>query len=537
METQGRRETWEETVDRYINYMCDKQCAGKISAEVKAELREGILKLEVMPSMRCMMTAGKALEIDNVAGFNCAFVALDSISAFDEMMYILMCGAGVGFSVERQFIAELPTIADRMHPSRTVIKVEDSKIGWADAFRELISMLYQGRIPEWDVTSVRPAGAKLKTFGGRASGPQPLVDLFKFTIETFRAAVGRKLNSLECHDLCCKIGEIVVVGGVRRSAEISLSNPSDDRMRHAKDGNWNDLTPWRQMANNSAAYTEKPGMDIFFREWLALYESKSGERGIFNRQAAKAQAAKYGRRDSNHHFGCNPCSEIILRSRQFCNLSEVVIRPGDGIKDLQRKVRLATIIGTMQATLTNFRYLGPAWKKNTEEESLLGVSLTGIEDNELMAGRLGKKELKEAQEALRLHAVKINKEWAVKLGINTAAAITCVKPSGCATMDTRIKTDRGVLSFAEIFEMNGVNPVGLRDGIWIEPIITLKVFDEHNDRQTVTKLFVNGMSGVYELEDDNGQIFKFTGNHKLLTKDGWKRVDSLTTEDEIVSFN
>ena len=537
METQGRRETWEETVDRYINYMCDKQCAGKIPAEVKSELREGILKLEVMPSMRCMMTAGKALEIDNVAGFNCAFVALDNISAFDEMMYILMCGAGVGYSVERQFIAELPTVADRMHPSRTVIKVEDSRIGWADAYRELISMLYQGRVPEWDVSEVRPAGAKLKTFGGRASGPQPLVDLFKFTVETFKAATGRKLNSLECHDLCCKIGEVVVAGGVRRSAEISLSNPSDDRMRHAKSGNWNDLTPWRQMANNSAAYTEKPGMDIFFREWLALYESKSGERGIFNRQAAKVQAAKYGRRDPNHHFGCNPCSEIILRSRQFCNLSEVVIRPGDGIKDLQRKIRLATIIGTMQATLTNFRYLSPAWKKNTEEEALLGVSLTGIEDNELTAGRLGKKELKEAQETLRTYAVKVNKEWAAKLGIAQAAAITCVKPSGCTTMDTQIKTDRGILSLAEIFEMNGVNPLVLREGMWIEPTIPLKVFDCHNDQQMVTKLFVNGMSEVYELEDEAGRIFKFTGNHRLLTKDGWKRVDSLTVEDDIISFN
>lgn len=426
----GRRETWEETVDRYVNFMFDKQCAGKVPKDIKEELRQAILNLEVMPSMRCMMTAGKALEIDNVAAFNCAFVAIDNISAFDEMLYILMCGAGVGFSVERQFIAELPIVADRMHPSRTIIKVEDSRVGWADAYRELISMLYQGRIPEWDVSEVRPAGAKLVTFGGRASGPQPLVDLFRFTIETFKASVGRRLTSIECHDLCCKIGEIVVVGGVRRSAEISLSNPSDDRMRHAKDGNWGDVTPWRGMANNSACYTEKPDMGVFFREWIALYESKSGERGIFNRQAAKAQAAKYGRRDPNHHFGCNPCSEIILRSRQFCNLSEVVIRPGDSIKELMRKIRLATIMGTMQATLTKFRYLSPAWKKNTEEEALLGVSLTGIMDNELTSGRQGKKELREALEALREYAVKVNKEWSGKLGINPAAAITCVKPSG-----------------------------------------------------------------------------------------------------------
>lgn len=430
VDAKGRRETWEETVDRYVDFMFDKQCAGKMPAEVKAELRTAILNLEVMPSMRCMMTAGKALEIDNVAAFNCAFVAIDSQSAFDEMLYILMCGAGVGFSVERQFIAEMPIVADRMHPTRTVIKVEDSRVGWADAYRELIAMLYQGRIPEWDVSEVRPAGAKLKTFGGRASGPQPLVDLFKFTIETFKASLGRRLTSIECHDLCCKIGEIVVVGGVRRSAEISLSNPSDDRMRHAKDGNWSDVTPWRGMANNSACYTEKPDMGVFFREWMALYESKSGERGIFNRQAAKAQAAKYGRRDPSHPFGCNPCSEIILRSRQFCNLSEIVIRPKDTIKDLQRKVRLATIMGTMQATLTNFRYLSPTWKKNTEEEALLGVSLTGVMDNEMTSGRQGKKELKETLEALREYAVKVNKEWAAKLGINPAAAITCVKPSG-----------------------------------------------------------------------------------------------------------
>ena len=536
IEAESRRENWGETVDRYVNFMFDVQCAGKVPKEVKEELRSAILNLEVMPSMRCMMTAGKALEVDNVAAFNCAFVAIDNMSAFDEMLYILMCGAGVGFSVERQFIAELPTVADKIHPSRTVIKVEDSRVGWASAYRELISMLYQGRIPEWDVSEVRPAGAKLKTFGGRASGPQPLVDLFNFTIGIFKDAVGRKLTSIECHDICCKIGEIVVVGGVRRSAEISLSNPSDDRMRHAKDGNWFDVTPWRSMANNSACYTEKPDMGIFFREWMALYESKSGERGIFNRQAAKSQAAKYGRRDPNQQFGCNPCSEIILRSRQFCNLSEVVIRPGDTQKDLMRKIRLATIMGTMQATLTSFRYLNPAWKKNTEEEALLGVSLTGILDNELTSGRQGKKELKETLEALREYAVKITKEWAQKLGINQAAAITCVKPSGCATMDTRIKTDKGILSFAEIFHMNGVNPVGLSSGQWIEPSVPLTVFDKDNNPQSVTKLYVNGMADVYEIRDENGQIFKFTGNHKLLTREGWKTVDSLTTEDEIASF-
>jgi len=426
----NRRESWEETVDRYIGYMTDVQCKGKIPKDVKDELRESVLHLEVMPSMRCMMTAGKALEIDNAAAFNCSYTSIDDMAAFPEILYILMCGSGVGYSVERQFICTLPTVAEHLKPSRTIVKVEDSRMGWADAYRELISMLYQGRIPEWDVTEVRPAGMRLKTFGGRASGPEPLVDLFRFTIETFKGAAGRKLNSIECHDICCKIGEVVVVGGVRRSAEISLSNPSDDRMRYAKSGNWADVTPWRQMANNSACYTEKPGMDVFMREWLSLYESKSGERGIFNREAAQKQASKYGRRDPNHHFGCNPCSEIILRSNQFCNLSEVVVRPHDGQKELMRKVRLATIMGTMQATLTNFRYLRPIWKKNTEEEALLGVSLTGIMDNELLSGRKGKKELKEVLELLREHAVKVNKEWAAKMGINPATAITCVKPSG-----------------------------------------------------------------------------------------------------------
>jgi len=430
MEEDKRREFWHETIDRYLDYMCEVKCKGKVSKEVKDEIRRGILGLEVMPSMRCMMTAGKALEVDEVAGFNCAFVAIDDIAAFSEILYILMCGTGCGYSIERQFINQLPSVADRMHASRSVIKVDDSRLGWADAYRELVSVLYQGRIPEWDVSEVRPAGARLKTFGGRASGPEPLVDLFRFTIETFKAAQGRKLSSIECHDMCCKIGEVVVAGGVRRSALISLSNPSDDRMRYSKSGNWFDVTPWRAMANNSACYTEKPGMDVFIREWLSLYDSKSGERGIFNREAAKKWATKFGRRDPNHEFGCNPCSEIVLRSAEFCNLSEVIIRAGDTPKDLKRKVELATIMGTMQATLTNFRYLRPIWKKNTEEERLLGVSLTGIMDNELTSGRQGKTQLKELLESLREHAVKVNKEWATKLGIAPAAAITCVKPSG-----------------------------------------------------------------------------------------------------------
>jgi len=430
IEEEGRRETWVETVDRYISHMCEKKCKGKIPREVKKEIREAILSMKVMPSMRCMMTAGPALTRDEVAGFNCSYVSIDDIAAFDEMLYLLMCGCGVGYSVERQYVNKLPTVAEKMRTSPTVIKVEDSRIGWASSYRELVSMLYQGRIPEWDVSAVRGAGERLKTFGGRASGPGPLVDLFKFTVGIFKEAVGRKLNSIECHDICCKIADIVVVGGVRRSACISLSNPSDDRMRHAKSGNWWEATPWRRLANNSACYTEKPGMDVFMREWVALYESKSGERGIFNREAATKLAEKFGRRDINFDFGTNPCSEIIMRPMQFCNLTEVVVRPEDTIETLKEKIRIAVIMGTMQSSLTNFRYLRDIWKKNTEEEALLGVSMTGIMDSELLSGRKGKKELKDTLMALREYAVKVNVEWSQKIGVNQAVAITCVKPSG-----------------------------------------------------------------------------------------------------------
>jgi ribonucleoside-triphosphate reductase len=429
-ETEQRRENWSETVDRYMNHMCHDQCDELIDEETQNELREAILNQEAMPSMRALMTSGPALARDNVAGFNCAYVAIDHPHAFDETLYILMCGTGVGFSVERQFISKLPTVAERFRLSNSSILVADSKIGWADSYRELISFLYSGCIPRWDTSEIRKAGARLNTFGGRASGPDPLHDLFKFTIDVFKGAAGRKLTSIECHDLCCKVGEVVVVGGVRRSAEISLSNPSDDRMRHAKSGEWWKTDPQRALANNSACYTEKPGMDTFMREWLALYSSKSGERGIFNRAAAKKQAARFGRRDPEHEFGTNPCSEIILRSCQFCNLSEVVVRKDDDLASLMRKVRLATILGTMQSTLTNFRYLRDIWRENTEEEALLGVSLTGIMDNEMMAGRKGTDKLKEVLNALREEAVAVNAEWAKRLGINPAAAITCVKPSG-----------------------------------------------------------------------------------------------------------
>jgi len=433
-EEKGRRETWQETVDRYINHMCDKQCPGKIPPEVREEIRSGILNLEVMPSMRCLMTAGEALEKTAIAAYNCCFIAIDDPKAFDEILLILMCGTGVGISVERQFICHLPVIAEKFRRSNTVISVEDSREGWANAFRELISMLYAGCIPSWDTSKVRPAGVRLKTFGGRASGPGPLIELFQFAVDTFKEAAGRKLNSIECHDICCKIGEIVICGGVRRSAVISLSNPSDDRMRYAKSGEWWKANPHRALANISACYTEKPGMDVFMREWLALYDSKSGERGIFNREAAKKNCAKYGRRDPNHDFGSNPCNEVILRSASFCNLTEVVARPGDAEETLKRKVRLATIMGTMQATITNFSYLRKIWRQNTEEEALLGVSITGVLDNALLSGAEGKKKLGETLGRLREYAVSVNKEWAAKLGINQATATTCIKPSGTVSL-------------------------------------------------------------------------------------------------------
>jgi ribonucleoside-diphosphate reductase alpha chain len=399
----------------------------KVDPLVAEQIRQAILNMEVMPSMRGLMTAGKALERDNVALFNCSYIPCDHPRAFDEAMYILMCGTGVGFTVERQDISKLPVVSDEMHDTDTTIVVEDSKLGWAKAFKELISMLYAGQIPKWDVAKVRPAGARLKVFGGRASGPEPLISLFKFCVKTFKGAVGRKLNSIECHDIMCKIGETVVVGGVRRSALISLSNLSDDRMRNAKSGAWWENNPQRSLANNSVCYTEKPDMLAFMKEWQAMYESQSGERGIFNRIAAKKQAGKNGRRDTNHEFGTNPCSEIILRPYQFCNLTEVVCRADDTQESLKRKVELATILGTIQATFTEFRYLRNIWKRNTEEEALLGVSFTGMMDSPLKDMYY---ESADQLEELKAHAVETNKVWAERLGINQSTAITCVKPSG-----------------------------------------------------------------------------------------------------------
>lgn len=431
LDDEGRREDWLETVNRYIEFFVAK--FPHLAEEIRP-LGNSILDCKVMPSMRCLMTAGKALEKDNVAGFNCSYLPIDHPRSFDELMYILLCGTGVGFSVERQYVNKLPDVAEQMHFTDTVIVVADSKIGWAKAFKELVSLLYVGQIPSWDLSKLREAGARLKTFGGRASGPEPLDQLFRFTVGLFKKSAGRKLTSLECHDLCCKIAEVVVVGGVRRSALISLSNPSDDRMRSAKSGQWWQTEGQRAMANNSACYTEKPDFSTFLTEWQSLYESKSGERGIFSRTASKNKAIKGGRRDPNFDFGTNPCSEIILRPNQFCNLSEVIVRAEDDLEDLKEKVRVATILGTLQATLTDFRYLRPIWKKNTDEEALLGVSLTGIMDHSVL-GSLGKtifdgRDIYAWLPEMRNVAIETNKEWAQKLGINPSAAITCVKPSG-----------------------------------------------------------------------------------------------------------
>ena len=418
------REDWSETVSRYMTNVVRPKVGPEYNI---SELEQAVLGLEVMPSMRAMMTAGPALTRDNTAGYNCSYLAVDDPKAFDEAMFILLCGTGVGFSVERQFIQKLPEVPE-LFESDTVIVVKDSKEGWAKAFRQVLALLWAGEIPKWDVSAVRPAGARLKTFGGRASGPAPLVELFNFAVTTFKAAQNRKLSSIECHDLMCFIGQIVVVGGVRRSAMISLSNLSDDRMRHAKSGQWWETAAHRALANNSVSYTEKPDMETFMREWQALVESKSGERGVFNRQASKVQAAKNGRRDPNYEFGTNPCSEIILRPNQFCNLTEVVVRATDTVEDLERKVRLATILGTIQSSMTKFPYLRKIWNKNTEEERLLGVSLTGIMDNRLTTSQNAG--LDKTLERLKDVAISTNAEWAERLNIPASAAISCVKPSG-----------------------------------------------------------------------------------------------------------
>ncbi|CAB4161193.1 RTPR, ribonucleoside-triphosphate reductase, adenosylcobalamin-dependent [uncultured Caudovirales phage] len=432
LDDKNRREHWPETVDRYMNFMTQhlqKKHGYKIPTELHKELHSAILNCEVMPSMRSIMTAGEALERDNTAGYNCSYLPVDDVKSFDEAMYILLCGTGVGFSVESKYVNKLPEVPTQLFNSDTTISVSDSKAGWAKALRQLIALLYSGEIPKWDTSKVRAAGSRLKVFGGRASGPQPLISLFEFVTNKFKGAAGRKLTSLECHDIMCKIGEVVVVGGVRRSAMISLSDLSDDRMRHAKAGQWWEREGQRALANNSACYNDKPTVGEFMSEWLALYQSYSGERGIFSRQAAKSTVAKRGRRDSTYEFGTNPCSEIILRPYQFCNLTEVVARKHDDDNALQRKVRLASILGTFQSTLTDFPYLRKVWQKNTEEERLLGVSITGILDCPLL-NDINDEGLSSRLDAMRELSVVTNKEFADELGIPQSAAITCVKPSG-----------------------------------------------------------------------------------------------------------
>lgn len=438
IDEKGRREHWHETVARYFNFM-EKHLKEKNNYTLKPELRErlenAVLNLEVMPSMRAIMTAGEALERQNIAGYNCSYLPVDDPKAFDEAMYILLCGTGVGFSVEQKYVSKLPEVPETLYESSTVVVVRDSKEGWAKALRQVIALLYAGEVPKWDVSSVRPAGARLKTFGGRASGPEPLVDLFKYVVAKFKASAGRRLTSLEAHDILCKIGEVVVVGGVRRSAMISLSDLSDDRMAHAKAGNWWEGNGQRALANNSAVYESRPEVGQFMREWSNIYESHSGERGIFNRYASELQAGKNGRRELGHEWGTNPCSEIILRPYQFCNLSSVIVRSNDTVERLRDKVAVATILGTFQSTLTKFPYLRKVWQHNTEQERLLGVSMTGILDNPLL-NNPDSEDLASLLEELKQVCVDVNKEFAEELGIPQSAAITCIKPEGTVSQLT-----------------------------------------------------------------------------------------------------
>ena len=525
IEEEGRRETWHETVIRLIDFFrnhVEHNLGVKDQLDHKDwnMITNSILSLEVMPSMRSLMAAGPALERENIAGYNCSYIPVDNPKSFDEILYILMNGTGVGFSVERQYVNQLPTIPDvEFERTDDVISIADSKEGWARALKDLVSYLYTNRIPRIDVSKVRPAGARLKTFGGRASGPQPLVNLFDFVIHKFTEARGRKLNSIECHDIVCKIGDVVVVGGVRRSALISLSNLSDDRMRAAKSGAWFHTNSERSNANNSAVYTERPDTGIFMNEWQSLYESKSGERGIFNRRSAQMKAAQNGRRISDIDFGTNPCSEIILRPNQFCNLTEVVCRPSDDKNSLARKVRVATLLGTIQATLTNFGYLRKRWRDNTEEERLLGVSLTGIMDCKLLTTSFPDLNysakiplLKDTLHQLRNVAISTNKKWSEKLGIKQSTAITCVKPSG--TVSQLVNSASGIHARHSEYYIRTVRgdnkdpmTVFLKEmGIPNEPQIngnleskdvTVFSFPIHSDRSSI---FRNDMNAIQQLE-------------------------------------
>mgnify|MGYP003308681186 FL=1 len=503
LEDENRRETWPETVRRYMDNVVKPKL--KTKTEFK-KIEEQILNLSVMPSMRALMTAGAALDRDNTAGYNCSYLPVDDPKAFDEAMYILLCGTGVGFSVERQYIQNLPEVPE-LSESETTVVVKDSKEGWAKGLRQVLALLWAGEIPKWDVSQVRPAGARLKTFGGRASGPAPLIDLFNFCVNTFRSASGRKLSSIECHDLMCYIGQIVVVGGVRRSAMISLSNLSDGRMRHAKSGNWWETAGHRALANNSVCYTEKPDSETFMREWLALVESKSGERGVFNRQACKVLAERSGRRDPNHEFGTNPCSEISLRPYQFCNLTEVVVRATDSLRDIKDKVEVATILGTIQSTYTKFPYLRKIWQRNTEEERLLGVSLTGVMDNPIMTS--ANKNLARDLESLKEYAVYVNSVWSKSLGVEQSTAVTCCKPSG--TVSQLVDSASGIHarhSLHYIRTVRGDNKDPLTQfmkskGIPFEPCVmkpdstTVFSFPIAAPRRSITR---NDMTAIQQLE-------------------------------------
>ena len=441
IESDNRRETWVETVDRYMSFMKNHLVTNydyKEDDKVFEEVHNAVVDHKIMPSMRALMTAGPALDRDHIAAYNCSFIAVDSPRAFDEAMYILMNGTGVGFSVEQKYINDLPVVAEELYKTDTVIVVDDSKLGWAKSYKELIALLYQGQIPKWDLTKVRPAGARLKTFGGRASGPDPLDALFRFTIDIFRNAAGRRIKSIEAHDLMCKIGEVVVVGGVRRSALISLSNLDDFEMAKAKSGQWWEDNGQRALANNSAVYNNKPNTAQFLREWRNLYESKSGERGIYNMESVRKHIDKFDRRDSSKVMGTNPCGEILLRPNEFCNLTEVVIEADDRVEDLSEKIRLATILGTWQSTLTNFKYIRKTWKDNCEEERLLGVSLTGIYGNKITS--TNNKDLPGILDAFRDESVLTNSKEAQKLGINPSASITCVKPSGTVSQLTGVSS-------------------------------------------------------------------------------------------------
>lgn len=521
VEERKKRENWEQTVDRYVGYLAEK--FPQFNNIILGEIREHIITLKTLPSMRGLMSAGQALEKDNCAVFNCSYLPIDNPRSFDEIMYLLMCGTGVGFSVERQYINKLPEIAEDFHDSDTVISVPDTRIGWASSYRELISLLYAGKVPQWDTSRVRKKGSRLKTFGGRASGPEPLENLFRFTISVFKKAAGRKLTSIESHDLATKVGETVVAAGTRSSALISLSNVDDDRMRLAKSGQWWVEHKNRQYANNSAVYDERPEFEVFLNEFKSLYESKSGERGIFGRYASRNQVMRIGRRDPNHIWGCNPCSEIILRPYQMCNLTEVVVRPGDSIQDLEDKVRIATILGTLQSTFTNFRYLRKIWKRNCDEERLLGVSLTGIMDHPVL-GDHNNPDLPNILEHLKSVSIETNKIWAEKLGIAQSTAITCVKPSGCRPGNALTPTNKGLLTLDELMENHTSGDQ------WCN-LVGISVLQGNGKCSPATRTYANGESPIISIRTSYNLVVESTPNHKWFVKSRYR--DRLRKYEEV----